>query len=147
MHLAIRAMQRKLRLQGNSVAARPDLATVTALAETLPAGPARDELLRLAQVGAVFCAQQRGRRRGFLHNYVAKLAGRLPAPPTFADLLEEMELEAARRALDGESASPVEKVNRVWELVTIHIPGRASRQVPFATLRNVLTVCRKNVYR
>lgn len=127
--------------------ATPDAFDIAALADRLPASPERDELLRLVAVGAAFRAQQRGRRPGFLRRYVAQLAARLPSPPTFAALLDELEFEAARRSLHGEQASPVEKVNRVWELVTIHTPRNDERKVPFKTLRNVLTACRKKTLR
>jgi hypothetical protein len=122
-----------------------DLATITALLEKLPASQERDELLRLASIGAKFQAQQCGRRPGFLRNYVAQLVARLPAPASFADLLDELESEAVRRALQGQRASPVEQVNRVWEQVTIHYPGKGPRKVPFSTLRNNLTAFRKNI--
>lgn len=102
------------------------------------------ELDRIVELGIKFRAQQRkGRRRGFLYGFVESLVKQIGAGVTFENLLDAMETEAARRNLDGERASPVESVNRVWELVKFHIPGKGVRQVPFGTLRNVLTTAKK----
>lgn len=113
------------------------------LAAMLPPGDERERILELVRLGEKFAAQQRGRRPGFLRTYVAQVAARLAPPPTFEALLDELATEAARRELHGEQASPVEKVNRIWEVATIHMPRRGPQEVTFKTLRNLLTPCRK----
>ena len=97
------------------------------------------ELLHLARLGAKFAEQHRGRRPGFLHRELVRVAAgrRL----TFDELLCELELDAARRALYG--AGPFEKIDRVWGLVTLHDPRKGRRQVAFGTVRNLLTKIRK----
>lgn len=118
----------------------PDIASLMLL---LPPGPERDKLQHLARVGLAFEAQQHGRKPGFIRQYVAGIVARLPAPVTFGKLLEEMELEAARRATQPGAAVPIETVNRVWGLVTYHHPRKGRVQVTFKTLRNHLTPCKK----
>lgn len=104
------------------------------------------ELYELAELGRKFRAQQsRGRRPGFLRQHVAELVKRARSPMTFEALLQELELEAALRESDGERASPVEKVDRIWGLLTIHVPSKGRRQIPFGTLRNTLTQSRRDV--
>ncbi len=110
----------------------------------LPPGRELDELVTVIRLGLKFRAQQRGRRPGYLHEYIQAVVARLAVPCTFASLIDELERDAARRALYGVKVSPVESVNRPWELVTIHEPRRGARKVPFKTIRNALTKCKKN---
>ncbi len=112
------------------------------LLDHIPAGPAREELARLVAIGRRFDTR-RPRGRGFLARHLAALVAGIAGPVSFERLLEELELEAARRNLRGAEASPIEKVDRCWELVTYHDPKRGRRQIPFATLRNKLTACKK----
>lgn len=99
------------------------------------------ELLHLARIGAAFKAQHRGRRPGFLFRELQSLvSGRRL---TFDALLAELELAAARREMYGAYASPFEKVDRIWHLVTLHHPRKGRQQIAFATIRNHLTKIRK----
>lgn len=107
----------------------------------LPRGKRRDEALTLIRLGAKFQASQIGKRPGLLSRLVLDCARRAGPPYSFAQLLDELEREAARRELHGEAASPIEKVDRIWQLVTIHVKQRRV-QVPFATLRNHLTAAK-----
>lgn len=103
----------------------------------------QDKVLGLARLGMRFKAQHIGRRPGKLSRLVLDCARRAGPPYTFARLLDELSLEAARRELNGERASPVERVDRIWELITIHVPRQGRVQVPFGTLRNRLTTAKK----
>jgi hypothetical protein len=114
------------------------------LVQLLPPGPELDEMLGLVRLGVAFRSQQRGRRPGFLHRHIADAVQGLPAHATFESLLEELELQAVRRDR-GEDAMPVEKVNRVWQLVTYHCPRKGRQQVTFKTLRNIFTSCKKGL--
>jgi hypothetical protein len=105
---------------------------------------AHADLTPLARLGAKFKAQQVGRRPGALSRLVLDCARRAGAPYSFAQLLDELSLEAARRELHGERASPVEKVDRIWELLTWHTK-KCRVQTPFGTVRNHLTAARKNL--
>ena len=100
-----------------------------------------EELLRLALIGQAF-DQRKGRRPGQLAHLVMDCAKRGGRPFSFEQLLHELELCAARRDLHGESASPVEKVDRVFELMTFHTK-KGREQKPFGTLRNHLTKAKK----
>lgn len=119
-----------------------DTATGTAVRH-IPPGELRDEILVLLRLGVKFKAQQVGKRPGFLARLVLDCARRAGPPYSFKQLLDELELEAARRELNGEKASPVEKIDRVWQLITIHAPKRA--QIPFGTIRNHLTHAKKTL--
>lgn len=100
-------------------------------------------LLHLARLGAAFASQHRGRRPGFLHRTLQDVvAGRRL---TFDALLAELEIAAARRELYGAQVSPVEKVDRIWRLLTYHDPKRGRVQATFGTVRNHLTTIRKGV--
>jgi len=93
------------------------------------------ELLELAALGAKFREQHRGRRPGALHREIERIArGRRLS---FAELLERLETQAARRELYGADASCVEGVDRIWSEVIYH-DGRR-RQVTFARVRNCLS--------
>ena len=116
------------------------------LVRYVPAGPKRDELLALVRIGIKFGPQQRiGKRPGCLAQLVLDCARRAGPTYSFAQLLDQLELEAARRELHGEQASPVEKVDRVWQLATAHLPKRGRVQVPFKTLQNHLTDSKKKL--
>jgi len=105
--------------------------------------PGDEELLGLVRIGIRFKTQQVGRRPGTLSLLILDCA-RTIGRPTFAKLLKELELHAARRNLHGESASCVEKVDRVWQLVTVHTK-QGREQIPFATVRNHLTIAKKTI--
>lgn len=109
----------------------------------LPPGDAAAEILTLIRLGEAFRAQHAGKRPGPLAHLVLDCARRGGPPYTFARLLDELELAAARRELHGEAASPVEKVDRVWQLLTVHLPKRSRVQVPFGTIKNHLSAARK----
>lgn len=94
-------------------------------------------------VGEKFLGQQVGRRQGLLYRLVEDCARKAGPPYCFESLIWELELMAARRTLNGSEASPVEKVDRIWQLLTIHDKGR--KQVAFGTLRNHLTTAKKNL--
>ena len=64
--------------------------------------------------------------------------------PTFSNVLYELELAAIKREQEGEQASAIEKIDRIWGLVTWHHPKRGRLQMPFKTLRNKLTQAKKN---
>lgn len=123
-----------------AVAESTDL--VALVSRWIPPGRERDELIILIRLGRAFQSQQRGRRPGFLRQYVGTLAQRIGQPCTFRALIDAMEEDAARRALYGERESPVEQVSRSWDLVTIHFPGKGPRQVTFKTIQNTLTACK-----
>lgn len=107
--------------------------------------PGDEELLMLVQTGIKFCQQRRGKSPGFLHNYITDIVSEMPNP-TFKCLLSELEFEAARRSLYDEDESPIEKVDRVWELMTYHHPRKGRTQIPFSTLRNYLTKAKKEIH-
>ncbi len=111
----------------------------------LPRGRRRDEILGLIRLGATFKAQQCGKRPGVLSVLVLDCARQAGPPYTFAKLLDQLELAAARRELHGEVANPVEKIDRIWQLVTVHLPRRGRVQVPFASLRRHLTTAKNNL--
>jgi hypothetical protein len=113
---------------------------VSYLENILPPSPEREELLTLVRLGLSFQKHHRvGKRPGPLKAYLLEVAGRIESPITFEKLLEELELEAARRNMYGTEASPVEKVDRVFELVTYHHPRAGRQQLTFKTIRNKLS--------
>ena len=120
---------------------------ITSYLETaLPPSPERDHLITLVRLGLSFQKHHRvGKRPGPLKAYLLKVTGRIDAPLTFDRLLEELELEAVRRGMHGTAASPVEKVDRVWEIITYHHPRAGRQQLTFKTLRNKLTWCKLNL--
>lgn len=115
------------------------------IASHLPEGPEREALLDIVRLGLKFRAQHVGRKPGVIAQLVQECASRGGPPYTFERLLEELELEAARRALHGEHASMIEKVDRIWQLATVHLPRRGPVQIAFGTLRNHLTRAKKNL--
>ena len=112
-----------------------------ALVRFVPEGPERDEILSLIRLGEQFRAQQVGKRPGPLARLVLDCARRAGPQWSFAAVLDQLELEAARREINGERASPVEKLDRIFELVTLHMK-RGRVQVPFASLRRHLTAAK-----
>lgn len=118
--------------------ADPDFLDAAAkLVAYVPAGRDRDDLLRLLRLGVAFARQHVGRRRGFLHRYVAQMVGELGPSVTFEDLVAALQLAAARR--DQDDQAPIEHVSRSFEVVKYCDPRRGLREVTFSTLRNVLT--------
>jgi hypothetical protein len=101
--------------------------------------------MNLVRLGLSFEQQQRlGKRPGFLKGYLLKLIGQIENL-TFDQLLEELELEAVRRDMHGTEASPIEKVDRVWQIVTYHHPRNGRQQLTFKTIRNKFTWCKLNL--
>lgn len=111
----------------------------------IPPGPECDEMLGLVRMAVKFKRQQCGRRNGRLHNYIVEVVSTIKGPVTFEALLDELELAAARRELQraSASASPIEKVDRVWEVVTFHDPRAGIKEVTFKRLQNILTKAKK----
>jgi len=110
----------------------------------MPPGAELAAIIKLLRTGQKFLAQQRGRKAGFLRNHLAAIMKRDPAPGNFEEMLEQLELDAVRRDRDGESAGPVHRVDRVWELVTYQHPKKKCEvKATFKTLRNIFTDCRK----
>ena len=110
------------------------------LEAALPPSPEREEALSLIRLGLSFQKHHRvGKRPGPLEAYLLEATARIEIPLTFDRLLEELELEAVRRNMYGTAASPVEKVDHVFELVTYHHPRAGRQQLTFKTLRNKLT--------
>jgi len=104
-----------------------------------PPGPERDEALGLLRMAAPFREQQSGKKPEFLARYVERLVDQMDEPRTFARLLAELEFQAVRRATLGANASPVEKVDRGFELLTYWDPKRGRRQTGFGNLKKKLT--------
>lgn len=98
--------------------------------------------MALIRLGMVFRAQHTGKRPGPLAHLIFDCAKRAGPPHTFARLLDELELAAARRELDGPQAAPIEKVDRVWQIITIHTK-KGREQISFGTVRNHFTKARK----
>ncbi|SCY31030.1 hypothetical protein SAMN05216308_107101 [Nitrosospira sp. Nsp13] len=110
---------------------------------SLPPGPERDQIIGLVNLGLSFQQQQnKGRRPGPLKAYLLKLIQKIDGPVTFGRLLEELELEAARRDMYGITASPVEKVDRIWETLVFHHPRNGRQPLTFKTIRNTLSWCK-----
>jgi hypothetical protein len=113
---------------------------------SLPPSPVRDELMNVVRLGLSFQRQQTvGKRPGFLKVYLLKLLPTIEGPVTFDRLLHELELEAARRDMYGTEASPIEKVDRVWELVSFWHPRLGRQQLTFKSIRNKLSWCKSNL--
>jgi hypothetical protein len=110
--------------------------------EHLPRGKRRDEVLVLIRVGLKFKQQQAGRKPDYFSHFLAALVPTL-SRPAFAALLDALELQAARRDLYGTAVSPIEKVDRVFEMLTYHDPRRGRLQITLATLRNRFTSAKK----
>ena len=112
-------------------------------AKHLPPGEQREEILSLIRLGVRFRAQHDGRKPGTLSRLVAKAVSGTGGACTFAALIDELERCAARRALRGALESPVEKVDRIFEVLTYHDSKKGRSQVEFTTLRNHLTQAKK----
>ena len=106
--------------------------------------PGDAELLELVKLGLRFKKNQSGGKPRYFSKYLVSIINGIKKP-TFKNILHELELESARRELHGEKASPVEKVDRIWELVTYHDPKKGRVQMPFGTLRNHLTKAKKKL--
>lgn len=119
---------------------------ISYLETTIQPSPERDEIIGLVRLGLSFKKQQTvGKRPGFLKGYLLELLPTIEGPATFDRLLEELELEAARRDLYGASESPIEKVDRVWEVVTFWHPKSGRQQLTFKSIRNKLSWCKANL--
>jgi hypothetical protein len=106
--------------------------------------PGDTELLELVKLGLRFKKNQFGGKPRYFSKYLVSIVKDIQKP-TFKNILYQLELESARRGLHGEKASPVEKVDRIWELVTYHDPKKGRVQMPFGTLRNHLTKAKKKL--
>lgn len=122
---------------------QPPDAEIDQLTGLIPEGPRRAELVELLRLGVAFRAQRCGRRLGFFQRYLQDIIDRLGESVTMAGVLEELEVAAARRNLDGPTASPIEKIDRIWQIVTYHHPKRGRVQITFKTLQNKITLCKK----
>ncbi len=118
-----------------------NLSAIDRLTKALPGDY---ELLDLVKLGIKFKRNQSGKKPEYFSEYLASIVKRIEKP-TFKNLLCELELEAARRELHGEKASPIEKVDRIWEVLTYHHPKKGRMQMPFGTLRNQLTQAKKQI--
>lgn len=115
--------------------------TTGALYEHIKDAPECQEFLTVYRTGQKFRAKQTGRHRGTFAKLVLECTQRAGKPYTLKKLLGELDSEAAKRELHGERASPIEKVDRVFELVTVHDKGR--KQLAFRTVRGHLTAAKK----
>ena len=115
------------------------------LVSFVPDGPQRDELLGLVRIGIKFDRQHIGKRPGALSRLVLNTARDAGPPYSFESLLDGLERLAARREIHGETASCVERVDRVWCLMTIHLPKKGRVQVSFGTVRNHLSAAKKSL--
>ncbi|MDP3514184.1 MAG: hypothetical protein Q8S20_15705 [Sulfuritalea sp.] len=122
-----------------------DTATGT-LARLVPHGPERDELLLLVRLGVKFQRQHVGKRPGYLHSYVVGIVANMAPPITFANLLAELDLAAARRAAGDGRGEPIERLSRTWQQLTFHDPKRGRQQITFGRLRNVFTTAKKATF-
>ena len=113
--------------------------------KALPPSPEREELLGLVRLGLAFQKQHIGRRPGALKQYLLQLVKKMDGAVTFENVLDELELEAVRREQQGATANPVEKIDRVWELVTFYHPQKGRQQLTFKTIKNSLTWCKINL--
>ncbi|PTR16966.1 hypothetical protein C8R31_101119 [Nitrosospira sp. Nsp2] len=122
------------------------MSLVSYLENTLPPSPQREEALSLIRLGLSFQKHHRvGKRPGPLKAYLLEVTARIETPLTFDRLLDELELEAARRNIYGTEASPIEKVDRVWEVIVFHHPRAGRQSLTFKTIRNKLTWCKLNL--
>lgn len=112
-------------------------------AKHLPPGEQREQVLTLIRQGVKFKTQQTGRKPGTLSKLVTDAVINAGGHCSFAGLIDELERCAARRALRGPIESPVEKVDRIFEVLTYHDSKKGRSQAAFATLRNHLTKAKK----
>jgi len=99
----------------------------------LPPGGDRERLLRLVRIAEAFERQQRGRRPGALRRHVEATVARMPVR-TFEALLRELEFDALRHRLQGET--PIVRVDRREEVVR-YVEAGVEREAGFARLRNI----------
>lgn len=137
----IRARQRKLSLRADTESMTETSATGYA-AMHLPPGKRTEEILGMIRMGLPFMENHCGRRPGYLHNYLLVLSRKIKSL-TFDALLQELAFEARRRELLGEHVSPIEKIDREFELLTYHDPKHGRVQLTFDTLRGKLTKIKK----
>lgn len=102
----------------------------------------REYFLPILRQGIISMSQWNGKKRGALSLLVENCSRRAGPPYSFSLLLDELEKEAARRNLYGVKESIIEKVDRVWEVVTFH-HNSERKQVTFKTLRGHLTAAKK----
>lgn len=114
-----------------------------ALNQALPDDDERAALLELLRIGSAFKAQHRGRKPGYLRRYIDRLVDELEAP-SFEGLLQELEYRAVMRSLQGEQSSPIEKVDRSFEVITWHDPHHGCRQTTFKRIANIAQLRRKS---
>lgn len=114
------------------------------LVRYVPEGADRDELLGLVRIGLKFDKHE-GKKPGALSKLILQCARRAGIPYTFAKLLDELEKEAARRDLYGVQVSTIEKVDRIFELVTHHTK-KGREQVTFKTIMNHLSNAKKILF-
>jgi len=106
-----------------------------------PPGDKRDHVMGLVRLGQAFGRQHCGRKPGFLHHYICGIVAGMEKP-TFANLLAELDLAAARRDA-GDDHEPIERVSRSFELLTFHDPRAGRCQIALGTLRDYLTAAKK----
>ncbi len=92
------------------------------------------ETEKLIALAMKFKAQQKGKRPEFIQRYVNQKVSQMK-DPSFSELLYQLELDAIKRDREGERASPIEKIDRVWEVLTYHDKKRRI-QICFSTLKN-----------
>lgn len=133
----------RLKHRGDSNVVEVPFTATGCAALYVPPGAKCEEILLLIRLGQRFRSQQVGKRPGTLSLLVLDCARRAGPPYSFDGLLCQLELLAVQREQEGERASPVEKVSRVWQLLTFHHPRTGRMQIPFSTLRNHLTNAKK----
>ena len=99
----------------------------------LPPGGDRERLLRLVRIAEAFERQHRGRRPGALRRHVETTVARMPVR-TFEMLLRELEFDALRHRLQGET--PIVRVDRREEVVR-YVEAGVEREAGFARVRNI----------
>ena len=102
-------------------------------------------LLVLVRLGQRFQAHQCGKRPEFLARYVAELVAKMESPPTFERLLREMEFQAVRRATLGQTASPIEKIDREFGLLTYWNPKKGRLQTGFENVRKKFNAAKRQI--
>lgn len=113
------------------------------LSQALPDGGERDALLELLRIGSAFKTQHQGRKPGYLRQYIHCLVEELETR-SFEGLLRELEYRALMRSLQGERSSPIEKVDRSFELITWHDPRHGRSQTTFKRVANIAQLRRKS---
>ena len=106
----------------------------------------KKQLIELSKLAISFKNQQVVKRPETFSRFLTSIVKHMPNP-TFNNVLYQLELAAIKREQEGEQASCIEKLDRIWQLVTWHHPKRGRLQMPFKTLRNKLTQAKKNKHR